>query len=600
MKVPLIHSFLTIYVWVLILGHPAVHAGDLTPDQETWKTRIFQKAHPRILHDFGLLNMSLFAAQDGFDISPRTAALAAAMYETGGNQALYGPLAPALLEQRATQLKRKPLSDKERDRIHRIHTQIVGQYKSAGPGAPTGGIRLDITFGIGEIRGLHRIIQTCKDIEAALATIHALNGFTCTLHRSAGDDISIFVEAIHRGMPILVESEDRWQVCFGYLDIDAKCHLLLADPRNTPIEKIRFQDTPMDRESIHPFIIAARRSNQNLPKINSDYQVSVDKQIFGTGFSIEPFVPGKYKTYVLMNWRRSAAAHDQEIREILGLQPEVVHAPDPLPATPTATDLWNHYFLAQEEVIGGDAILVPGVIIPQVAHFHPLHAVLASAICSVQPSAGSFGLSLRKLYRQACIVTGDEYLLLRGEKRQRLEELRSKLEEAYELNQLGSYGVSERMKDPHMIAALFIRNTLKDAREVADALARLARFHGWQAVVESRRSLPLAKYKEALHRGIPIVLQRTAQDVWRLCIGYLRHHGQDLLLLADPAEIVNDAALHIDRTRIFPENGVFFEPFDVERYHAYFIHNWHISAEAHNDAIREIFQDETQPENTRK
>ncbi len=170
--------------------------------------------------------------------------------------------------------------------------------------------------------------------------------------------------------------------------------------------------------------------------------------------------------------------------------------------------------------------------------------------------------------------------------------------------------------------ALLLNETIKDCKTVKEAVERIGKVHGWVATLEEGADLPFEKYKEAIDKRIPILLERDNRYV--VGVGYVRTGGKDFLVIADlsetPLEQIGMSFMPSER-EIFeslppdhPERkmyeydkknkrftvdftissakplvvGITIEPFELSKYKAYFIYNWRVSAEAWRDEIAKI------------
>jgi len=63
----------------------------------------------------------------------------------------------------------------------------------------------------------------------------------------------------------------------------------------------------------------------------------------------------------------------------------------------------------------------------------------------------------------------------------------------------------------------------KDKDEPQDwverAIYRIAKYHGWKAILEEGKDIPFDKYKKAVNRNIPILIEKN--NYYRLVVGYL-------------------------------------------------------------------------------
>ncbi len=157
---------------------------------------------------------------------------------------------------------------------------------------------------------------------------------------------------------------------------------------------------------------------------------------------------------------------------------------------------------------------------------------------------------------------------------------------------------------------------------VERALCRIAKYHGWKAVLEKTRDATFLDYKKAIDRDIPVLLYKD--DYYKVLVGYLMTEKRNYLLAVDlkeipvilqpssptPSERAYFEALPPNNPRRiawenklkhfkFPMDlvvqssipfhpGFLFEPFEKRKYHAYFIHGWHKSLDAWKPEIRKI------------
>ncbi len=374
--------------------------------------------------------------------------------------------------------------------------------------------------------------------------------------------------------------------------------IVLSRPDKTPLAKERFKGTRRDRRSMYPFVVATVKSYQSgRSRITVDYEITTEKQIPPDGFMIEPFEKDKYTATILMNWHRSASAHDKELQKILNLQAPPEKEKEVIPKQCKDVDLWKYYIQGKDDVAGGDYSLIPGVVVPTGKGMKTQYACLASSILMQSGvQTGDFSIQLWHLYKEACRILNEPYLLMKKDKRAQLQELLDKIQKEYNTKQQNITLSDHNKMDSFLEAALRIRNTIAPTANLNKALAEIERFHGWKAVLETGKDLPLEEYREAVHKRIPIILQDNKTSQWLLAIGYLKHDGKEKLIIADPSLVDEGKSLHIDNQRLYPGACVYFEDFDPKKYTPYFIHNWHISVEHYKDRIAEIFKKEKKPD----
>ena len=132
-----------------------------------------------------------------------------------------------------------------------------------------------------------------------------------------------------------------------------------------------------------------------------------------------------------MNWHRSAAALDNKLRNLLKLPEPEPEQVEELPPQPTDRELWDHYILGKEETFAGPYSLVPAII-PRGGYLNQQYACLTSSIATQKGVAvGKFALSIRKFYRKACEILNNDYLMLEGEKKTKMEALVDQIRERY-------------------------------------------------------------------------------------------------------------------------------------------------------------------------
>ena len=159
---------------------------------------------------------------------------------------------------------------------------------------------------------------------------------------------------------------------------------------------------------------------------------------------------------------------------------------------------------------------------------------------------------------------------------------------------------------------------------VERALYRIAKYHGWKAVLEKTQNATFLDYKKAIDGDIPVLLYRD--KYYRILVGYLMTGKCNYLLTVDLKEIpvilepssptpkarARFEALPPDNpwrktyeyekthlkfpTDLFVQSsiplhpGFLFEPFEKGKYRAYFIHDWQKSIDAWKSEIKKILK----------
>jgi len=157
---------------------------------------------------------------------------------------------------------------------------------------------------------------------------------------------------------------------------------------------------------------------------------------------------------------------------------------------------------------------------------------------------------------------------------------------------------------------------------VERAVYRISKFHGWKAILEEGENIQFDKYKKAVNRNIPILIERD--NYYRLVVGYLQVNDKKYIITADLSKTPIGTRPPLapkrerdyfsklppdDPWRIGWENklkhtkfpcdlrvtpnmplhpGFRIELFEKGKYHAYFIHGWRKSLEAWEPEIRKI------------
>ena len=166
--------------------------------------------------------------------------------------------------------------------------------------------------------------------------------------------------------------------------------------------------------------------------------------------------------------------------------------------------------------------------------------------------------------------------------------------------------------------ALSLQVTMQGARSIEKCVERMARYHGWVPTLESSKDCSLKKYKEAIDKGVPILLERGR--ACRVCFGYLAVGEKGYVLLANPETIplesrpmiilpsLREAAKTDPWARNMMERrmkrrvstdlrtrvsmpllpGMSIEEFEGGKYTAYFIYDWRVSPEAWREEILKI------------
>ncbi len=564
-----------------------------------WEKYIRNKPHPRVFDNFEYLNMILFSAQKGVKISPRTAAFSDILFLVS-LEAIRGHISLRDVENYAQSLVGKPFNTREHKNLRKMEKKIKKDFMSVHPKGID--FRMDVTVGIGFVRQFQRTLENAKSTEQCIKAIERYHGYSCDVFKSQEPNSLFIKEAIDRNIPVLVEqSNNTYKVCFGYLHTHDTLFLFLNDPAKTPIVYSGFKASEKEKESLDPRVIRSLMWDRQ-HKIKSDMKISCKMHLPDSSFDVTDIKKlTNAKFYVFMNWRKSAEAYKNEICKALGLDPKEIGRQEnqPLFKDPNQ-QLWHRYIHNKTERLSGAYSLAKTRIVPTTEQISPMQACLVSSILSTQgPEVSECAFSLKKVYRAACDLLNNEFLIPTDERKKEMQALADTVQKAYADQQkkaVDKNDKEEKVDDPYIKAALRIRNTIAPTASLTKALNEIERLHGWKAVLETGKDLPLEEYREAVHKRIPIILQDNKTSQWLLAIGYLKHNGKDKLIIADPSLVDEGKSLHIDNQRLYPGACVYFEDFDPKKYTPYFIHNWHISVEHYKDRIAEIFKEEKKPD----
>jgi len=586
---------------VLLLTSVVFGKVESTPQakqaREVWTAEFHNKPVTSVFDERLLIDMSLFSGQDGIGAAPRSIAIADVMCRQTGSAALRGAIGPTGFYRRADELKGRPVTEDDRKKLEKLAEGAVQSYYAWRPKGFRGqGIPMHATFGLASAVSMHHTIKNARTVEDAFAKIARGQGSVCDLRKSDDLTLAEIQEAIRRNIPLLMQKDKGWFVCFGTYNKAGKTYLMLNHPLNTSLTSRPPRRSKRDRESMDPRVIGihkARQSDPRLQKMAKDISSDTSNQIPPAGFVFEAYEKGKYTIWIAENWRYAAEAWDKEIREALKLPKSAgaKGAPKPLPDEYADGDLWRHYIAGRRQRVGGPWGLVDSIIIPT-GRFNTQKAALFSTIATQKGSAvGNFAFSIRKLYRQACIICGDDFLIPTKEKRAKLDTLLATLQAQYDKTLKTVEPDAEEIPDPYYAAALRLSETASNTTNLKVMLDNIAKIHGWGADIETKPNPPFITYQAAIQKRIPILLQDNASKAWAVCVGYLTHNEKPMLLVANPGSITR-RVMRIDTKRTFPVRGVHFEQFDAKKYSPYFIHNWRISAEPYTKEIKDIFPQE--------
>jgi len=589
-RLPRLSAALPVAASVLLHCASAAGGEEAGPYQELWKQHFWKKTPNLVLDDMELIEMSLFRAVPG--IRPMTAALASALIKTCSFDALSGQVRLEQMIARAEKLKGGVLSAPEREGIAQLHATLCDEYLKQHPDMQGGGIKLDVTFGMGDVRRLERSASGCGTPEEVAERIRRLHGYDLILEHSPAASLASIRKAIDSGTPVILRTADAWHVAFGY----AGNKLAYNEPLRTPVMKTARRRSHQrilkairetDSEKLRAVLLRGIRLDRAMgTKVKIDFETRFDIIIPDNGsIIIKPIEEGRFDAWFVHSGERSARGLDKDILEALDIakRPEFI----PPETGDLSQDLWNRHFFRKMDLVLGHSKLVEGICVRSDGSVRGIHAALASVICTTDglgPTTcaikpGLFFYNARKRY------LGDEVAELMDEE----------VEALTKLGNLALKKFSRRVKGqgagkwPFWDAARNIHETCGSKATLNEALSGIARWHGWDADVEGGRPVSYEKYQAALHKEIPILLADNVNKRALVCYGYVDEGDKHYLLICDPLSL-RKPEIRLSRDNFLPSYGFRFEEFSRDRYVPFFIHNWKDSLKAWDKEIGEIMK----------
>ncbi|MCX7934844.1 MAG: hypothetical protein N3A66_06245, partial [Planctomycetota bacterium] len=281
--------------------------------------------------------------------------------------------------------------------------------------------------------------------------------------------------------------------------------------------------------------------------------------------------------------RRSLEGLDPEICQALGLKPaEAKNFPPP--ATPDE-ERWNKYFRNKYDHVLGKSRLVEAIAIRADNEVNALCAALACSMSTTNGLAAS-----RSAMCPDFFYWSYKRDFLKNELADLSKEITKALDEvaARAMAEGGIKALPPKKYAPEPARPAAVRLTRIAGKETTlqGVLQRISRLHGWDADAETAPDLPYAKYQEALHRRIPLILEDKGNQRWLVCVGYVDEGDKHFLLLCDPTKLAKEE-MQIDRKAAWPEAGFWFEEFAAGKYEAWIVHNWSDALKAWRKEIEE-------------
>jgi hypothetical protein len=596
---------------MLLIGMTA-SAGEESSNA-LWLDKIKDKPNPRILDDFEILPMTCFRAVP--DISDRSAALADVIFYTNKMEVIHSSVHLPLMTSYAEHLKGESLSGSEEAKVKALYAKLQAEHDAGRPKQQRpDAVTVDVTFALGDVRSLHRTIEKCKTLEEAVARIERLHGYSTVLECEPKATFDSVRKSIHMSMPVLLEDMGGgWRVCCGYIVAGGKEYVLLNTPSKTPLMKGPGHVLPQELDSKWPEVRRAVAYQMTRGKVTGDFEISSDIVLPGVedGFVFSEFKDVAAKAYYVHPWKRSALPLRADLMKIVGRE-EVASEDAGRVATDGGVLLWEKHFKGRGATVLANAKLTRMWCIRS---GHPISrncAVFASVTCGrYGPAVGDCVLDEGLFHRAARdLIGGWEAEFSKGGRELSMAEQTAleklcndghqaynKAQRAVRLDYYCDYAA------PYHRAAMAIAGSVsawEDANKEKDPgpammLSLIGRTHGWEAILEGGKALPFGKYREAIEKGIPILLVASKDPTqWRIGCGYLTQEKKAWILVVNPEALPNKEVLIAD-DQPFPTSGVRMEAFAEKDYIPYFIYGWKRSVSSYSKEIAEIMKNHPKP-----
>jgi len=298
------------FCWLLMAAdEPTVDEAS----RRIWDAEIYNKPAGLILDNWELVE-GLMLCKEGNGIDNQLAAFSTVMRG--------GLIDDCVITERkltvlAQEIKGAGLTADEKEALRGLLQRIVKGYgdRAMAPFA-------DATPFRGVTRGLGMTIKGAKGMVDAVQRVHRVHGWTATVEDGTDLPFERYKEAIDKGIPILLERDGRYTVGVGYVTVEGKGHLIVADLGKIAFEKEGVAYLPSAHEyfqSLPPDDPARKMYEHNKSRrdLVGDYVVGSGKPL-PPGITIEEFDRGRYKATFVHGWRESAEAWRPEVEKIVG------------------------------------------------------------------------------------------------------------------------------------------------------------------------------------------------------------------------------------------------------------------------------------------
>jgi hypothetical protein len=279
-----------------------------------WDVEIYNKPAALILDNWELVEGLMLCKEDNGIDNQLAAFSTVMMHERAVDDFV---ISERKFTAMAQNIKGEGLTEGEKKALGRLLEKAWKGYGERTMAPFTGGTPFrGVTLGLG------KTIKGAKDMKEAVARLHRVHGWTATVEEGTDLPFERYKESIDKGIPILLEVDGRFLVGVGYVTLEGKAYLVIANLAEITFEKTGMLYTDEAHEyfqSLPPNdperkMYEWKKSHEYL---TGDYSVSSDKPL-PPGTTIEEFDRGRYKATFVHGWRESAEAWRPEVEKIVG------------------------------------------------------------------------------------------------------------------------------------------------------------------------------------------------------------------------------------------------------------------------------------------
>ena len=307
-----------------LLVAPCAQAEDTVPvvGGDLWDKYIMNKPNPRIFDtkddavSWEVVERIVVIRQDS-GLTPLQANLATLCLYTGG----VGITDCALTEQSFIRLgitmKGGPLNEDETAKIKTLYSDTAKEFEGRIPEALKGKVIVGKSYGIRDAKllamtfGNRDVIPALKE----LARVHGHVPIVETRHKPSFDKCK---EAIDKRVPFLTKSQQgQYRICFGYLAVEGRQHLVLVDCTEISFEKRPIHFSKKDLESTDPRVVGTIEMQKKI-LLTTDFETETQKHLV-QGIQLTEYRSELVEdTFFIYGWEKSAEGSWDKVQKILG------------------------------------------------------------------------------------------------------------------------------------------------------------------------------------------------------------------------------------------------------------------------------------------